>query len=83
MNKTVIAAITTVGGGGFLVVLALATKYWISVEVGAQMAAAGIVPESTVTAIDTRVGHLEDLHGNDIERVERKAEKIAEILMSD
>ena len=76
--------------GGLLVVGAVVLgilggfgKWQVSVEVAAQLANAGIVPASTVTAIDTRVGALEVIHDKDITRVEKKAERIAEILMED
>jgi hypothetical protein len=78
------------GSGIGITVLGFAVQFWISVNVAAQLEDAGIVPVSTVTAISTRVGTLETLHAadnaethKDIERVESKAERIAQILMED
>ncbi len=87
MTPTTKTALTWVGsilGGGIgLTILGFAIQFWISLNVKSQLAEAGIVPVATVTAIDTRVGNLETLHGKDIVRVESKAERIAQILMED
>jgi len=82
MNAKAIAA-WILGGGVGVTILGFAMQFWISINVAAQLADAGIVPASTVTALDTRVEGLEAIHDKDISRVERKAEKIAEILMSE
>lgn len=85
MNKKMLMwVVGSIGGGGVaLAVLAMALQFWISTEVGVQLEAAGIVPASTVTALDTRVDNLEVEHEDDIDRVESKAERIAQILMED
>jgi hypothetical protein len=89
MNPKAIAA-WVLGSGVGLAIIAAAMQMWISMNVAAQLKDAGIVPVSTVTAISTRVGTLETLHASDneethkdIERVETKAERIAQILMED
>lgn len=89
MNPKEIAA-WVFGSGLVIAILAAAMQFWISGNVASQLEAAGIVPQSTVTAISTRVDNLEDLHvadteetHKDIERVESKAERIAQILMED
>ena len=82
MNAKAIAA-WILGGGVGVAILGFAMQFWISINVASQLAAAGIVPVATVTAIDTRVEGLEKLHDKDIERVESKAERIATILMED
>jgi len=82
MNPKAIAA-WLLGGGVGVTILAFAAQFWISLTVGSQLANAGIVPVSTVTALETRVENLEIIHGKDIERVETKAERIAQILMED
>lgn len=82
MNKMwMVIGGSVLGGGVGLAVLAMAMQYWISIEVGAQLAASGIVPASTVTALDTRLTNQEEEHESDIGRVEDKAERIAQILM--
>lgn len=78
-----IAVVSVVGLGGILTLFSMAGAWWINGEVKAQLAQAGIVPEATVTALDTRVANLEVIHGKDIDRVESKAERIAQILMED
>lgn len=78
--KTIAA---TAGLGLILVVLGMAGRWWISTEVADQLAAAGIVPQSDVDAIVTRIDSLEHLHEKDVIRVEDKAERIAQILMED
>ena len=65
-------------GGGVAIAL-MAAQFWISVEVGEQLAAAGIVPASEVAAIKDDV----EENAEDIIRVESKAERIAQILMED
>jgi hypothetical protein len=82
MNAKTIAA-WILGGGVGVTILAAAMQFWISMNVQAQLAGAGIVPESTVTAIQTRVENLEAEHDGDILRVESKAERIAQILMEE
>ena len=82
MNPKAIAA-WILGGGLGVTILAFAAQFWISMVVGSQLASAGIVPESTVTALETRIDGLETIHGTDIIRVESKAERIAQILMED
>jgi uncharacterized protein Yka (UPF0111/DUF47 family) len=89
MNPKAIAAWVAGSGVGIAILLA-AMQFWISVNVKQQLAEAGIVPVATVTAISTRVENLEELHESDqsethkdIERVESKAERIAQILMED
>ncbi len=82
MNAKAIAA-WILGGGVGVAILGFAMQFWISVNVAAQLKDAGIVPVSTVTALDTRVDSLETLHDKDIIRVESKAERIAQILMED
>jgi len=83
MNKTFIWIGGILGGGVGIAILGLAMQMWISVNVKSQLKDAGIVPVSTVTALDTRLGVLEKLHDKDITRVESKAERIAQILMED
>jgi len=85
MNKKVIMWIvgSVLGGGICLTILGLAMQQWISTEVGAQLAAAGVVPASTVTALDVKVTGLDAKHEKDITRVESKAERIAQILMEE
>lgn len=78
MNAKTIAA-WILGGGVGITILALAAQQWISVEVGKQLASAGIVPASEVAAIKDDVQDNTD----DIVRVEGKAERIAQILMED
>ena len=82
MNKMwMVIGGSILGGGVGLAVLAMAMQYWISAEVGSQLAASGIVPASDVIALDTKVEKLEEEHEDDIVRVEDKAERIAQILM--
>lgn len=76
-----ITAASVVGLGGLLTLLAMAMTFWIQQEVSKQLAASGIVPESYVAAIETRIDGLEVHHDKDVTRVESKAERIAEILM--
>ena len=82
MNAKAIAA-WVVGSGVGLTILGLAFKMLVSMEVAGQLSEAGIVPVSTVTALETRIDGLETIHGTDIIRVESKAERIAQILMED
>jgi len=89
MNPKAIA-VWILGGGVGIAVLALAAQQWISVEVSRQLADKNIVPATTVTALDTRVTGLEELHDTDVTRVDKaidrvddKAERIATILMED
>ena len=72
-----ITAASVVGLGGLLTLLAMAMTFWIQQEVSAQLADAGIVPASHVASIETAVGQ----NAKDIERVDSKAERIAQILM--
>ena len=85
MNKKVIMWVvgSVLGGGVGLTVLAMAMQHWISVEVGTQLAASGIVPKAEVTALDVKITGLDAKHEKDIIRVESKAERIAQILMED
>ena len=78
-----IAVISTAGLGTLMVVLAMAASWWINEEVSSQLAKAGYVPRADVTALDTRIKGLEVVHEKDVDRVEKKAEAIATILMSD
>ena len=82
MNAKAIAA-WILGGGVGVTILAFAMQFWISMNVKSQLEDAGIVPAATVTALETRIGGLEVIHGKDIVRVESKAERIAQILMED
>ena len=82
MNPKAIAA-WILGGGVGVAILGAAMQFWISWNVADQLSDAGIVPEATVTALDTRIEGLEVIHGTDILRVESKAERIAQILMED
>jgi len=82
MNAKAIAA-WILGGGVGVAILGFAMQFWISINVSSQLKDAGIVPVSTVTALDTRLEGLEALHDKDIVRVESKAERIAQILMED
>ncbi len=82
MNAKSIAA-WILGGGVGVAILGFAMQFWISVNVAAQLQDKNIVPESTVTALDTRIKSLEGVHEKDITRVESKAERIAQILMED
>lgn len=82
MNAKAIAA-WILGGGVGVTILAFAMQFWISLNVASQLKKAGIVPASTVTAIDTRVENLEIIHGKDVTRIEDKTERIARILMED
>ena len=81
MNKILIWVGGILGGGLGLAILGFAMQFWISINVASQLAKAGIVPEADVAALDTRIGGLEGLHDKDINRVESKAERIAQILM--
>jgi hypothetical protein len=65
--------------GGGVAILLMAAQQWISIEVGSQLADAGIVPAAEVAAIKDDVQENAD----DIVRVESKAERIAQILMED
>jgi len=82
MNAKAVAA-WILGGGVGVAILGFAMQFWISINVASQLKDAGIVPVSTVTALDTRLEGLEALHDKDIVRVESKAERIAQILMED
>ena len=78
MNAKSIAA-WVLGGGVGVAILALAAQQWISVEVGKQLAVAGIVPASEIAIME---GDIQE-NADDIVRVESKAERIAQILMED
>ena len=82
MNPKAIAA-WVVGSGVGLAILAMAMQFWISMNVATQLAEAGIVPESDVRALDTRIENLEGIHDKDISRVESTARQIAQILMEE
>ena len=69
------------GAGVLLTILGFAMQFWIAMNVKSQLSAAGIVPADDVKALDTRITGLEGLHDKDINRVESKAERIAQILM--
>lgn len=71
-------ALFFVSGGGVAIAL-MAAQFWIAKEVATQLAAAGIVPAHEVAAIKDDV----EENAEDIVRIESKAERIAEILMSD
>ncbi len=81
MNKIVVWVLSILGGGLGLAILGFAMQFWISTNVKSQLAEAGIVPVADVKALDTRIKGLEKLHDKDINRVESKAERIAQILM--
>ena len=81
MNKIAIWVLSILGGGLGLAILGFAMQFWISINVKSQLAEAGIVPVADVKALDTRIRGLEKLHDKDIDRVESKAERIAQILM--
>ena len=81
MNKILVWVGGILGGGLGLAILGFAMQFWISINVASQLAKAGIVPEADVTALETRIVGLEGLHDKDINRVESKAERIAQILM--
>ena len=82
MNPKAIAA-WILGGGVGVTILGFAMQFWISLVVSSQLAAAGIVPRSTVEALKTRIDGIEALHDKDVTRVESKAERIAQILMEE
>ena len=78
--KNIFITVASVDGlGGLLTLVSMAAQHWIQIEVAAQLAKAGIVPASHVASIEKDVGQ----NTKDIERVDSKAERIAEILMSD
>ena len=82
--KTIFWGVTSVMGLGLLLTITgMAASSWIkdevSLQVGKQLAEAGIVPDHEIAAIDTRVSE----NTKDIDRVETKAEQIARILMED
>ena len=80
--KNILITILSVAGlGGILTLLGMAGAHWIQLEVDEQLASAGIVPRSDITAIETRLDSLEVLHDKDATRIEGKAEAIARILM--
>ena len=79
MNFTPKQIIVFFLSGGGVVICLMAAQFWISVEVGKQLASAGIVPASEVAAIR---GDVQE-NADDIVRVESKAERIAQILMED
>ena len=84
MSSKILAWVGGVLGGGLgLTVIGFAAMHWVSLEIAAQLKGKNIVPESTVTALETRIDGLETIHGKDIVRVESKAERIAQILMED
>lgn len=76
------AVVWIIGAAG-LAILAMAIQYWIQLNVESQLASAGIIPQSDFNALQESVADLEKLHDKDTERVERKAEDIARILMED
>ena len=78
MNPKAIAA-WVVGSGVGLTILGLAFKMLVSMEVASQLADAGIVPASHIDGIEKDVTQ----NAKDIERVDSKAERIAQILMED
>ena len=79
MNLTPKAiALFFVSGGGVAIAV-MAAQFWISNEVASQLADAGIVPASHVAGIEKDVSQ----NAKDIERVDSKAERIAQILMED
>jgi hypothetical protein len=78
MNAKTVAG-WILGGGLGITILGFAMQFWISLVVGSQLQAAGIVPESKVDALDVAVKE----NAKDIIRVESKAERIAQILMED
>ena len=65
--------------GGGVAIFLMAAQHWIQIEVAAQLADAGIVPASHVAGIEKDVSQ----NAKDIERVDSKAERIAQILMED
>jgi len=77
MNPKTIALFFATGGG--VAILLMAAQFWISLEVASQLADAGIVPASHVAGIEKDVSQ----NAKDIERVDSKAERIAQILMED
>ncbi|HNP65793.1 MAG TPA: hypothetical protein PKH39_17810 [Woeseiaceae bacterium] len=82
--KNIFLTVLSVAGVGVILTMAgMAAMWWISVEVAGQLQSAGIVPVAKVDALNTRVENLESLHEKDTNRIETKAEKIAEILMND
>ena len=85
--KGVLLWVISIGG---LAVLAMGIQWWIATNVSSQLAAAGLVPKSDITAINNRIDTangridaLEKLHEKDVTRVEDKAERIAQILMEE
>jgi len=56
--------IPVVGAAGL--VLAFLLTVYVKQEIATQLANAGIVPQSDVTALDTRVGNLEEKHDDDV-----------------
>ena len=76
-----IGVASVVGLGGILTLMGMAGAHWIQLEVSSQLASAGIVPRSDITAIETNIDSVEEIHEKDITRVEEKAEAIARILM--
>ena len=78
-KNILIGIVSVMGLGLLLTITGMAMKLWISIEVGNQLANAGIVPDHEVAAIDARVTD----NTEDIVRVETKAEQIARILMED
>lgn len=78
--KNIIIGVASVMGLGLLLtILGMAASLWISKEVGAQLASAGIVPASEIAIME---GDIKE-NADDIIRVESKAERIAQILMED
>lgn len=73
--KTIAAWI--LGGGLGITILGFAMQFWISLVVASQLADAGIVPAADVQANTIRSKQ----NTKDIERVDSKAERIAQILM--
>jgi hypothetical protein len=79
MNFTPKQVILFFLSGGGVVICLMAAQFWISVEVGKQLASAGIVPEAEIAIMQ---GDIEE-NADDIIRVESKAERIAQILMEE
>ena len=74
-----ITAISVVGLGGLLTLVAMAMTFWIQQEVSKQLAGAGIVPASHIAAIEENVQDNTD----DLVKQDSKIERIAQILMED
>jgi len=69
-----------------IVALAIGAAYleWrISANLDSKLVAAGLVSPDKVQSIEDDLDDLETEHDSDIERVESKAERIAQILIED